>query len=139
MFDEHTREVDYTDKSVTENTRAAYPIEYIPNSKIPCVGPHPKNVILLACDAFGVLPPISKLNLAQTMYHFISGYTALVSSGLFWFGLVRFSCNQTRNELCDLICRLQEQRKELKSLERLSQLVLVLLSLCFTQPNTLLC
>lgn len=61
-----------------ENTRAAYPIEYIPNAKIPCVGPHPKNVILLACDAFGVLPPVSKLTLAQTMYHFISGYTALV-------------------------------------------------------------
>ncbi|GAY38850.1 hypothetical protein CUMW_039860 [Citrus unshiu] len=79
VFDEHTREVDYSDKSVTENTRAAYPIEYIPNAKIPCVGPHPKNVILLACDAFGVLPPVSKLNLAQTMYHFISGYTALVA------------------------------------------------------------
>ena len=63
---------------VAENTRAAYPIEYIPNAKIPCVGPQPKNVILLACDAFGVLPPVSKLNLAQTMYHFISGYTALV-------------------------------------------------------------
>ncbi|KAG5528174.1 hypothetical protein RHGRI_028947 [Rhododendron griersonianum] len=79
VFDEHTREVDYTEKTVTENTRAAYPIEYIPNAKIPCVGPHPKNVILLACDAFGVLPPVSKLNLAQTMYHFISGYTALVA------------------------------------------------------------
>lgn len=79
VFDEHTRAVDYSDKSVTENTRAAYPIEYIPNAKIPCVGPHPKNVILLACDAFGVLPPVSKLNLAQTMYHFISGYTALVA------------------------------------------------------------
>ncbi|CAI0464159.1 unnamed protein product [Linum tenue] len=79
VFDEHTREVDYTDKSVTENTRAAYPIEYIPNAKLPCVGPHPKNVILLACDAFGVLPPVSKLSLAQTMYHFISGYTALVA------------------------------------------------------------
>ncbi|KAI3987583.1 hypothetical protein MKX01_021495 [Papaver californicum] len=52
VFDEHTCEVDYTDKS---NTRAAYPIEYIPNAKIPCVGPHPKNVILLSCDAFGVL------------------------------------------------------------------------------------
>ncbi|KAH0936283.1 hypothetical protein HID58_013400 [Brassica napus] len=62
-----------------QNTRAAYPIEFIPNAKIPCVGPHPKNVILLACDAFGVLPPVSKLNLAQTMYHFISGYTALVA------------------------------------------------------------
>ncbi|KAL5078339.1 hypothetical protein RYX36_017323 [Vicia faba] len=79
VFDEHTREVDYSDKSVTENTRAAYPIEYIPNAKLPCVGPHPKNVILLACDAFGVLPPVSKLNLAQTMYHFISGYTTLVA------------------------------------------------------------
>ncbi|CAN4115170.1 unnamed protein product [Withania somnifera] len=78
VFEEHTREVDYADKSV-KNTRAAYPIEYIPNSKIPCVGPRPKNVILLACDAFGVLPPISKLNLAQTLYHFISGYTALVA------------------------------------------------------------
>ncbi|KAL0431425.1 UNVERIFIED_CONTAM: Phosphoenolpyruvate carboxykinase (ATP) [Sesamum radiatum] len=78
VFDEHTREVDYSDKSVTENTRAAYPIEYIPNAKIPCVAPHPKNVILLACDAFGVLPPVSKLSLAQTMY-FISGYTALVA------------------------------------------------------------
>ena len=64
---------------VTENTRAAYPIEFIPNAKMPCVGPHPKNVILLACDAFGVLPPVSKLSLAQTMYHFISGYTALVN------------------------------------------------------------
>ncbi|RWW05323.1 hypothetical protein BHE74_00014588 [Ensete ventricosum] len=64
-----------------ENTRASYPIEYIPNAKIPCVGPHPKNVILLACDAFGVLPPVSKLSLPQTMYHFISGYTALVHWG----------------------------------------------------------
>eukprot|EP00270_Netrium_digitus_P004829 TRINITY_DN161_c0_g1_i1.p1 TRINITY_DN161_c0_g1~~TRINITY_DN161_c0_g1_i1.p1 ORF type:complete len:528 (+),score=86.56 TRINITY_DN161_c0_g1_i1:125-1708(+) len=79
VFDEHTREVDYSDKSITENTRASYPIEFIPNAKIPCVGPHPKNVILLACDAFGVLPPVSKLTLPQTMYHFISGYTALVA------------------------------------------------------------
>ncbi|CAM6102618.1 unnamed protein product [Calypogeia fissa] len=79
VFDEHAREVDYTDKSVTENTRAAYPIEFIPNAKIPCVGPHPKNIILLTCDAFGVLPPVSKLTLSQTMYHFISGYTAVVA------------------------------------------------------------
>ncbi|KAG6473967.1 hypothetical protein ZIOFF_067887 [Zingiber officinale] len=78
VFDEHTREVDYFDNSITENTRASYPIKYIPNAKIPCVGPHPKNVILLACDAFGVLPLVSKLALPQTMYHFISGYTALV-------------------------------------------------------------
>ncbi|TQD98693.1 hypothetical protein C1H46_015686 [Malus baccata] len=79
VLDDYNREVDYSEKSVTENTRAAYPIEYIPNAKIPCVGPHPTNVILLACDAFGVLPPVSKLSLAQTMYHFISGYTALVA------------------------------------------------------------
>lgn len=79
VFDEHTREVDYSDKSVTENTRASYPIEFIPNARIPCVGPHPKNIVLLACDAFGVLPPVSRLTLAQTMYHFISGYTALVA------------------------------------------------------------
>lgn len=79
VFDEHTRDVDFSDKSVTENTRAAYPIEFIPNARIPCVAPHAKNVILLACDAFGVLPPVSKLSLAQTMYHFISGYTALVA------------------------------------------------------------
>ncbi|XP_042472231.1 phosphoenolpyruvate carboxykinase (ATP)-like [Zingiber officinale] len=77
VFYEHTREVDYSDNSITENTRASYPIEYIPNAKIPCVGLHPKNVILLACDAFGVLPLVSKLTLPQTMYHFISGYTAL--------------------------------------------------------------
>lgn len=61
-----------------ENTRAAYPIEFIPNVRLPCVGPHPKNLILLSCDAFGVLPPVSKLTHSQTMYHFISGYTALV-------------------------------------------------------------
>ncbi|KAL4179970.1 hypothetical protein AMTRI_Chr13g89860 [Amborella trichopoda] len=79
VFDEHTRKVDYSAKSVTENSRASYPIEYIPNAKIPCVGPHPKNVILLACDAFGFLPPVSKLSLAQTMYHFIIGYTDLVA------------------------------------------------------------
>jgi len=79
VFEEHYREVDYNDKSVTENTRAAYPIEFIPNVRLPCLGPHPKNVILLSCDAFGVLPPVSKLTHSQTMYHFISGYTALVA------------------------------------------------------------
>ncbi|GAQ80749.1 phosphoenolpyruvate carboxykinase (ATP) [Klebsormidium nitens] len=79
VFDEHTRIVDYEDKSVTENTRACYPIEHIPNARLPCSGPHPTNVILLTCDAFGVLPPVSKLSHAQTMYHFISGYTAVVA------------------------------------------------------------
>jgi ATP-dependent phosphoenolpyruvate carboxykinase len=61
-----------------ENTRASYPIDYIDNAKIPCVGPHPRNVVLLCCDAFGVLPPVSKLSLEQVMYHFISGYTSKV-------------------------------------------------------------
>ncbi len=79
VFDADTREVDYHDTSITQNTRASYPIEYIPNAKIPCVGGHPKNVILLTCDAFGVLPPVSRLTPAQLMYHFISGYTAKVA------------------------------------------------------------
>jgi phosphoenolpyruvate carboxykinase (ATP) len=78
-FDEATRRVDYADVSVTENTRCSYPIEYIPNAKVPCVGGHPKNIILLTADAFGVLPPVSKLSPEQAMYHFISGYTAKVA------------------------------------------------------------
>ncbi|MCA9184946.1 MAG: phosphoenolpyruvate carboxykinase (ATP) [Pirellulaceae bacterium] len=79
IFDPDTRKVNYGDDSITENTRAAYPIEYIDNAKIPCVGGHPRNIILLTCDAFGVLPPVSKLDPAQAMYHFISGYTAKVA------------------------------------------------------------
>ncbi len=74
-----TREVDYHDCSITQNTRASYPIEYIPNAKIPCVGGHPQNIVFLTCDAFGVLPPVSKLTPEQAMYHFISGYTAKVA------------------------------------------------------------
>jgi phosphoenolpyruvate carboxykinase (ATP) len=72
-------QVDYDDVSITENTRASYPIESIKNAHIPCVGPHPKNIVLLCCDAFGVLPPVSRLSQAQAMYHFISGYTAKVA------------------------------------------------------------
>ena len=79
IYDEQTHKVNYADVSITPNTRAAYPIEYIPNAKIPCVSRHPKNIILLTCDAFGVLPLVSKLTPAQTMYHFISGYTAKVA------------------------------------------------------------
>ena len=79
VYDPATKKVDYTNKSITENTRAAYPIEFIPNAKIPCVSGHPNHIIFLTCDAFGVLPPISKLNAEQAQYHFISGYTAKVA------------------------------------------------------------
>lgn len=79
VYDPTTHEVDYDDTSITENTRASYPIEFIPNAKIPCVGGHPKNIIFLTCDAYGVLPPVSKLTPSQAMYHFISGYTAKVA------------------------------------------------------------
>lgn len=79
VLDQDTREVDYDDVSITQNTRCSYPIEYIPNAKIPCVGGHPRNIILLTCDAFGVLPPVSRLTPEQAMYHFISGYTAKVA------------------------------------------------------------
>jgi phosphoenolpyruvate carboxykinase (ATP) len=79
IYDEDTREVDYDDTSITQNTRASYPIEYISNAKIPCMGGHPKNIIFLTYDAFGVLPPVSRLSPEQAMYHFISGYTAKVA------------------------------------------------------------
>ena len=73
------RLVDYSNISITENTRGAYPIEFIQNAKIPCVAGHPTDIIFLTCDAFGVLPPVSSLSPAQAMYHFISGYTAKVA------------------------------------------------------------
>jgi phosphoenolpyruvate carboxykinase (ATP) len=79
VFDEATHEVNYDDASITENTRVAYPIDFIENAKIPCVGSHPSNIIFLTCDAFGVLPPVSRLTPEQAMYHFISGYTAKVA------------------------------------------------------------
>lgn len=79
VFDPLSHVVDYDDASITENTRASYPIEFIENAKIPCVGTHPKNIVFLTCDAYGVLPPISKLTPEQAMYHFISGYTAKVA------------------------------------------------------------
>lgn len=79
VYDQRTHAVDYTDTSLTQNTRASYPIEFIDNAKIPCVGGHPSNIILLTADAFGVMPPVSKLTPEQAMYHFISGYTAKVA------------------------------------------------------------
>ncbi len=79
VYDAASRAVDFTDSSITKNTRASYPIEFIDNIKLPCVGGHPNHVIFLTCDAFGVLPPVAKLTPAQAMYHFISGYTAKVA------------------------------------------------------------
>lgn len=80
VFDPLTREIDYDDGSITENTRCAYPIDYIPSAKIPCLAnEHPQNIVLLTCDASGVLPPVSKLTPEQVMYHFISGYTSKVA------------------------------------------------------------
>ena len=79
IYDPASRVVDYTSTTITENTRCSYPVEFIPNAQIPCVGGHPKNVVLLTCDAFGTLPPVSKLTPEQAMYHFISGYTAKVA------------------------------------------------------------
>lgn len=79
VYDPATHRVHYDDASITENTRVAYPIEFIPRAKIPCVGASPTNIVFLTCDAFGVLPPVSKLTAEQAMYHFVSGYTAKVA------------------------------------------------------------
>ena len=76
ILDEETREYDFDDGSLTENTRVGYPIDFIPSARIPSVGTQPKTVIFLTADAFGVLPPISKLDLNQAMYYFVSGYTS---------------------------------------------------------------
>lgn len=78
-FNEGTRTPDYTNTTVTENTRAAYPIYSVDNIATPSIGSTPKNIFFLTADAFGVLPPISKLTPEQAMYHFISGYTAKVA------------------------------------------------------------
>ena len=79
VFDPDTRAIDFDDGSLTENTRAAYPVDFIDNAVIPGVGGHPANIVFLAADAFGVLPPISKLTPEQAMYHFLSGYTSKVA------------------------------------------------------------
>jgi phosphoenolpyruvate carboxykinase (ATP) len=79
VMDSETRHLDFNADDLTENTRAAYPLDYIENAVIPSVGGHPENVIFLTADAFGVLPPISRLTPPQAMYHFLSGYTAKVA------------------------------------------------------------
>jgi phosphoenolpyruvate carboxykinase (ATP) len=79
VMDPTTRELDLDDNSLAENSRGAYPIDFIPNSSEQNMGPVPRNVVMLTADAFGVLPPIAKLTPDQAMYHFLSGYTAKVA------------------------------------------------------------
>lgn len=79
VLDAEERIVDFKDARITQNTRGAYPIEFIKTSQVPCVGGHPTQVIFLTCDAFGVLPPVAKLTREQAMYYFLSGYTAKVA------------------------------------------------------------
>jgi phosphoenolpyruvate carboxykinase (ATP) len=79
VIDLETRELDLDDASLAENSRGAYPIDFIPNSSPENMGPLPKNVVMLTADAFGVLPPIARLTPDQAMYHFLSGYTAKVA------------------------------------------------------------
>ena len=79
IFDEETKELDFEDDSLTANMRCAYPLDYISNASATSLGGHPKNIIMLTCDAFGVLPPIARLTPAQAMYHFLSGFTSKVA------------------------------------------------------------
>ena len=79
VYDQETRELDFEDDSLTANMRCAYPLHYISNASETAIGGHPKNIIMLTCDSFGVLPPIARLTPAQAMYHFLSGFTAKVA------------------------------------------------------------
>ncbi len=79
VFDPDTLELDFNDDSLTANMRCAYPMHYISNASDTALGGHPKNIIMLTCDAFGVLPPIARLTPAQAMYHFLSGFTSKVA------------------------------------------------------------
>lgn len=79
VFDAETKELDFEDDSLTANMRCAYPLHYISNASESAMGGHPKNIIMLTCDAFGVLPPIARLTPAQAMYHFLSGFTSKVA------------------------------------------------------------
>lgn len=78
-IDSETRRLDLNDDSLTENTRAAYPLSYIPHASATGMAGHPRHIIMLTADAFGVMPPVAKLTPAQAMYHFLSGYTAKVA------------------------------------------------------------
>merc|ERR1712164_177121 len=73
IYDTENREIDFDDVSITENTRCAYPLQYIPNAKLPAVSGHPNNIILLTCDGFGVLPPVPRLTQDPVIYLFIAG------------------------------------------------------------------
>ena len=79
VMDAETRELDFNDNSLAENSRGSYPIDFIPNASKDNLGPVPKNIIMLTADAYGVLPPIARLTPDQAMYHFLSGYTAKVA------------------------------------------------------------
>jgi len=88
---------------LTENTRAAYPVEFIDNAVIPGIGGHPRNVMFLAADAFGVLPPIARLTPEQAMYHFLSGYTAKLAGTE--AGMGRTRCRNSQRVLVRRFCR----------------------------------
>ena len=79
VYDDAHHHVDFNNSTISQNTRGAYPIEYVTNARIPCMAGHPTDVIFLTCDAFGVLPPVSRLTPEQAMYHFVNGYTAKVA------------------------------------------------------------
>src|SRR5690606_13490062 len=79
VFDPETMALDFANDSLTANMRAAYPMDFISNASATGLGGHPKNIIMLTCDAFGVLPPIARLTPAQAMYHFLSGFTSKVA------------------------------------------------------------
>ncbi len=79
VFDPETKAIDFADDSLTANTRCAYPLDYISNASATALGGHPRHVVMLTCDAFGVLPPIARLTPAQAMYHFLSGFTSKVA------------------------------------------------------------
>ena len=79
VYDDAHHHVDFNNSSISQNTRGAYPIEYVTNARIPCVAGHPTDVIFLTCDAFGVLPPVSRLSPEQAMDYFVNGYTAKVA------------------------------------------------------------